>query len=314
MDVDEEGGQTEAEIKEWSAEQKLEVLKNAYQRLEAQIDETQRRAELLDQDRKLMSDEIKELRSANEAMSDELEMACKALDGKDTPILDLCKPTNFKVILAGASSVGKTSLAYFFSHGKPNLDHNPTHGASFSKLSWKLKSKPITIDVWDTEGQYRGARALEPYLRGADAIIMVFDMGNLESLKEVQKRFPSILHSARTMDPVVFVLGNKADQGVRPAGFETMLRTMLEAIKQEITAWHSEVAASKSSVPPFLSYYEVSAKTGVNVPEVLQQLELQVSYRRVFGAVMTDQQRYNVQPAAQSSDLHGQDIPGCKCG
>eukprot|EP00808_Paulinella_micropora_P006125 g54816.t1 len=304
----EEEEEQKTSIEAWSAEQKLDVLKKAYQRLEAQVEEAQVRAERLDHERQVMSSEISELRSANEAMSDELEMACKALDSKSTPMLDAAKQTHFKVVIAGASSVGKTSLAYFFTHGKPNMEHNPTHGAAFTKLTWKLQNKPISIDVWDTEGQYRGPRALEPYLRGADAIVMVFDIENLETLEEVQKRFPGILHSARTVDPVVFVLANKADKNKRPAGFDTSLRSTLESVKSEITLWHSEVA-SKTSVPPFLSYYEVSAKTGVNVPEVLQQLELQVSYRRIFGAAGNEQQRYNVQPGGQAAQQ-----TACKCG
>jgi 50S ribosomal subunit-associated GTPase HflX len=109
---------------------------------------------------------------------------------------------------------------------------------------------------------------------------MVFDINKLDTLEDLENRFNTIIEEARVQDPVVFILGNKVDtlSGERAEEFVSVLTKLLQSIKSKMLEHHRE-----GEVLPFLSYYEVSAKTGSNCKEVLQQLELQIAYRKVFG-------------------------------
>jgi len=241
------------------------------------------RSSLIDQDRKALHEEITQLQEQNRSMQSTL---VEALSDKtiDTKALGTeQKPATFKVIIAGQSNVGKTCLAHFFAHGKPNTEHAPTTGAKYSKQLWYLEKKAIQLELCDTQGDKMGRQMLAPYCRNVDAILMVFDITNLETLRELEARFNAIIDAAHVQDPVVFILGNKVDQisGERADGFVSALHSLLQSIKAKMLEHHRE-----GEVPPFLSYYEISAKTGDNCREVLQQLELQIAYRKVFGKLV----------------------------
>jgi len=262
-------------------------LLRAYKLLEKKLKEAEARSSLIDNDRKVLHQEIEQLQEQNKSMQTTLVEALSVqshVGEQKHPLGSEQKPTTFKVIVAGCSSVGKTSLAHYFAHGKANLEHGPTTGAKYSKQLWYLEKKAIQLEVCDTQGDKPGRQLLAPYCRNVDAILMVFDITNLETLQELEARFTTIIEAAHVQDPVVFILGNKVDSisGERADGFVSALHSLLQSIKTKMLEHHRE-----GEVPPFLSYYEVSAKTGDNCREVLQQLELQIAYRKVFGKPVT---------------------------
>jgi len=198
------------------------------------------------------------------------------------PLGTTSRPTTFKVLIAGPSNVGKTCLAHYFTYGKPNLDQSPTHGGKYTKTVWHLDQKDISVEICDTQGAKVSGQMLAPYSHYVDALIMVFDLNDLTTLKELEARFTMIMQTFHGHDnPVVFILGNKVDSltGERPEGFISNLHILLQSIKTKML----EEYCKEGQIPPFLSYYEVSAKNGDNCREVWQQLELQVAYRKVFG-------------------------------
>jgi len=201
------------------------------------------------------------------------------------------KGATFKVVIAGCPSVGKTCLAHYFTHGTSAMEQTPTHGGKYSNVLWHLEKKDILLQICDTQGDKPGRQLIAPYVRGVDAILMVFDINNLDTLKELEARFTSIIEESRVHDPVVFILGNKVDTltGERADDFVSVLQTLLQSIKQKMLEHHRE-----GEVLPFLSYYEISAKTGMNCKEVFQQLELQIAYRKVFGKP-TQKQGYSLE-------------------
>jgi len=270
--------------KEWTAQERESELLAAYKQVEAKLEEAETRGAVIDKDRKVLTDEVEELRKQNAEM---LAKLGEALKGKNdnktplgTPLGDEKKGATFKVVIAGCPSVGKTCLAHYFTHGVPSMEHGPTHGAKYTNTLWYLEKKAIQLQICDTQGDKPGRHLLGPYVRSVDAILMVFDINQLETLQELEQRFGTIIEEARVEDPVVFILGNKVDTltGERAEEFVSVLQKLLQSIKSKMLEHHRE-----GEVLPFLSYYEVSAKTGNNCKEVLQQLELQIAYRKVFG-------------------------------
>ncbi|KAG8951633.1 hypothetical protein FRC04_005921 [Tulasnella sp. 424] len=76
--------------------------------------------------------------------------------------------------------------------------------------------EPTTLQIWDTAGQERFSSLSAAFFRGADAVILVFDVNKPDTLEEIQRWWDQF----RTKVPIqegeeanfcVVVVGNKAD-------------------------------------------------------------------------------------------------------
>jgi Ras-related protein Rab-1A len=111
----------------------------------------------------------------------------------------------------------------------------------------QINKSNIKLQIWDTAGQERYRTITNAYYKGADGIIVVFDLCNKESflnvgswLKEIEK------HSGE--DVTVTVLANKSD---------------CSAEELEVT----DVDIQKFEAETGLKVIKTSAKTGSNVDE-----------------------------------------------
>lgn len=330
-----------------TTERQLELLTEAYQRLDVQLKgATSNTASFMrDGDAKRVASSSGELQEANEAMKRQLEeiwastvgaapseltstgstdgmssLSSRQLESKRKKsqasrkkvphIFQSDVLSKFKIVMAGPSSSGKTSLAHFFVNGQSCIEHAPTHGAKFDKLSWKLKGKPINLELWDTAGQDRQATTLAPYVREADAILMVYDITSLQSLRDVTDSFTKLIpHTRAAAAPLVFILANQADrleageqvnlrdfargeedesEGAteddekKASDVEGALMDMIAEVRCQLQANVLQKEASEVDVEGLVSCYMVSAKTGSNCREVLEQLQLRLAYRHLL--------------------------------
>ena len=95
-----------------------------------------------------------------------------------------------KVVLVGESGVGKTCISQRFIEDKYEDNVVPTASASCtSKILEFVKygGKTIKFDVWDTVGheQYRSVGKI--FYRGATAAILVYEITNQKSFKELKE-------------------------------------------------------------------------------------------------------------------------------
>lgn len=114
-----------------------------------------------------------------------------------------------KVALLGDAGVGKSSLVARL-HSNAFDDHQePTIGASFQVHRLIVGATEWMLEIWDTAGQER-YRSLAPmYYRGADALVVVYDVtsprteqGALAWIAKLRRSNPSA---------VVALVGNKSD-------------------------------------------------------------------------------------------------------
>ena len=109
--------------------------------------------------------------------------------------------------------------------------------------------KIVKVQVWDTAGQERYRSITNAYYRGAEGILIVFDLTNKESFKNIQNWINEV--KVFTGEDVIFIcLGNKSD------------------LKKEI---------SKSTIDEFkkktkLEIINVSAKTGDGVEDAFKHI------------------------------------------
>lgn len=115
-----------------------------------------------------------------------------------------------KVVLMGASSVGKTSIVIRFSKNSFTSGQESTIGAAFTSREVDTPQGPVSLHIWDTAGQELYRSLVPKYSHGAQAVIIVFDVTDEESFHDVN----SWLNEARSVNGsgIIFVLvGNKCD-------------------------------------------------------------------------------------------------------
>mmetsp|Transcript_578 Transcript_578/g.1371 ORF Transcript_578/g.1371 Transcript_578/m.1371 type:complete len:166 (-) Transcript_578:1065-1562(-) len=129
-----------------------------------------------------------------------------------------------KVILLGDAGVGKTSLMNRYSTGKFDGQYKATIGADFLSKE-VVVSNPYTgqqtlagLQIWDTAGQERFQSLGMGFYRGADAVLLVYDITDphsLDSLDRWRNEFLSHIGGGLSTLAQSFpfvVLGNKIDK------------------------------------------------------------------------------------------------------
>jgi len=117
-------------------------------------------------------------------------------------------------------------------------------------------SKEVTVDgvkstlnIWDTAGQEKFRTITSSYYRGAEGVIIVFDLNRQETFDHVAKWHEQIVRYSSEDVPVI-VVGNKSD---------------LEKVVDE-------AAINAICKDKFMHYYEASAANGNNVERVFTHL------------------------------------------
>lgn len=90
-----------------------------------------------------------------------------------------------KLILIGSSGVGKTSILTQFADNKFSENYLTTIGVDFRFKTIKIDNKNVKFQIWDTAGQERFRTITSAYYKGADGIIMVYDVTDPSTLEDI---------------------------------------------------------------------------------------------------------------------------------
>ena len=122
----------------------------------------------------------------------------------------------FKLLLVGNSSVGKSSLLLRFSEDIFNESFLPTIGVDFKIKTFDLAGKQVKMQIWDTAGQERFKtsnnliKVTSSYYKGAHGIVLVYDMTDKKSFKDVENWLLEVEKYA-SEDVSKILVGNKCD-------------------------------------------------------------------------------------------------------
>lgn len=144
----------------------------------------------------------------------------------------------FKVMLIGASSVGKTSLLLRFSDDYYTESYIHTMGVDFKNIAMKIGKNKVRNQVFDI-------KELTHKLKGISIIILAFDLTDKASFDCLPIYIEHIQRYASENVTVVLV-GTKSDQ----------------ASKRAVTQQEIDAFTAKHQIP---AYVETSAKTNKNV-------------------------------------------------
>ncbi|CAI9097929.1 OLC1v1034453C1 [Oldenlandia corymbosa var. corymbosa] len=119
---------------------------------------------------------------------------------------------SFKILLIGDSGVGKSSLLVTFISNSVE-DLSPTIGVDFKIKLLKVGEKKIKLTIWDTAGQERFRTLTSSYYRGAQGIVLVYDVTRRETFTNLSDVWAKEVELYSTnQDCVKMLVGNKVDK------------------------------------------------------------------------------------------------------
>lgn len=92
----------------------------------------------------------------------------------------------FKILLIGNSSVGKSSLLLRFSDNIFHETFLPTIGVDFKIRTIEQAGSIIKLQMWDTAGQEKFRTITSAYYKGAQGIVLVFDVTDRKSFDDIK--------------------------------------------------------------------------------------------------------------------------------
>nr|QBK90090.1 MAG: Ras family GTPase [Pithovirus LCPAC101] len=115
----------------------------------------------------------------------------------------------FKVILSGDGGVGKTTLIKRHLTGNFEKRYIATLGVEVHPLKFNTNYGNICLNIWDCAGIEKFGGLRDGYFRGAQALIIMFDLTSLTTFKNVTK-WISLYRGVAPNTPIV-LCGSKCD-------------------------------------------------------------------------------------------------------
>ena len=126
-------------------------------------------------------------------------------------------------------------------------------------VTLNINNQEIKLKIWDTAGQERFRNITTQYYKGADGIVLVYDVTDEASYDKIRDWMEQILSNTQQDEIGLVLLGNKCDMEPRNVT-EEMGKKMAEELK--------------------VSYFETSALTGQGIKEAFEQLTRDIMKKR----------------------------------
>ena len=197
------------------------------------------------------------------------------------------EPTmTFKVLTIGESGVGKTCVLRRFVENKFLKNHLATIGIDFKTKTLNINNQEIKLKIWDTAGQERFRNITTQYYKGADGIVLVYDVTDEASYDKIRDWMDQILSNTQQDDIGLVLLGNKCDMEPRNVT-EEMGKKMAEELK--------------------INYFETSALNGQGIKEAFEYLARDIMKKRGVGDGSNDGHRMSLDMGKKQKGKKGGD-------
>lgn len=91
----------------------------------------------------------------------------------------------YKIIIAGSSGVGKSSLLLRFVDNVFSENLLSTIGVDFKFKTLDVNGRKVKMQIWDTAGSEAFRSIVSAYYRGANAVVLVFNLTDRISFNEM---------------------------------------------------------------------------------------------------------------------------------
>jgi small GTP-binding protein len=160
-----------------------------------------------------------------------------------------------KILTIGESGVGKTCILLRYTDNKFIKHHLTTIGIDYKTKDVNINNQSIKLKIWDTAGQERFRNITQQYYKGADGIVLVFDLTDRNSFEKVREWMKQIQTYTQRDSIGIVLLGNKCDA-------ENKAVSVQEA---------NDIAAEFK-----MKFFETSAMNNINIEESFKQLSMEI--------------------------------------
>ena len=166
----------------------------------------------------------------------------------------------FKILTLGESGVGKTCILRRFVENKFLKNHLATIGIDFRAKTIQINGYEVKLKIWDTAGEERFRNITNQYYKGADGIILVFDLTNFDTMNKIRDWYNQIKNNTSSNDIGLVLVANKSD------------------LKREV----SNEECLNLSKELNIKLYETSALTGEGVNEIFEYITQEIISKKKY--------------------------------
>lgn len=120
--------------------------------------------------------------------------------------------TTLKILIIGESGVGKSSLLLRFTDDTFDPEQTATIGVDFKVKTISVDGNKAKLAIWDTAGQERFRTLTPSYYRGAQGVILVYDVTRRETFTKLENWLNELETYCTRNDLVKMLVGNKIDK------------------------------------------------------------------------------------------------------
>uniref|UniRef100_A0AAQ6IEH2 small monomeric GTPase n=1 Tax=Anabas testudineus TaxID=64144 RepID=A0AAQ6IEH2_ANATE len=173
-----------------------------------------------------------------------------------------------KFLLVGDSDVGKGEILASLQDGASESPYGYNMGIDYKTTTILLDGRRVKLQLWDTSGQGRFCTIFRSYSRGAQGVILVYDIANRWSFDGIDRWIKEIdesgtMHSKQT--PLCALWTYQHAPGVPKILVGNRLHL---AYKRQVTTEQAQVYAEKLGV----TFFEVSPLCNFNITESFTEL------------------------------------------
>lgn len=169
-----------------------------------------------------------------------------------------------KLLMIGDSGVGKTCLLLRYANDSFSPTFITTIGIDFKIKNIEIDEKRIKLQIWDTAGQERFRTITTSYFRGAQGILLIYDVTDRRSFESIRNWISQIQQHADVHVNKILV-GNKCD--------------MLD--EKVVSTEEGQKLAKEFGI----DFWEASAKNDINVEQSFISIARQVKDRLIADGV-----------------------------
>ncbi|KAI4521257.1 hypothetical protein K523DRAFT_238748 [Schizophyllum commune Tattone D] len=160
-----------------------------------------------------------------------------------------------KILLIGNSQVGKSSLLLRFLNTNESFDAKiaATVGMDFHLHAMTVNGRKVRLSIWDTAGQERFRSLTKNFYRGAQGVVLVYDVCDRESFEALRQWYTDVETRAPS-DTVKILVANKVDKSEGR-----------QVSRDEGAAYATQMKSL---------YVQASAKTAEGVKEVFEKVRV----------------------------------------
>ena len=163
------------------------------------------------------------------------------------------KPISMKFLILGDMAIGKSCLIERYYSNTFKTNYLATIGVDVRKKRLEINNCDVDVAINDTAGQERFRSITRMYYKGADGILVGFDLTNKNTFSQVNYWIEQIEANKTKDNPISIVLfGNKCDA------------------KEQIEVKDDEIQSLKEKYN--FEYFATSAKDGTNVQNAFEYL------------------------------------------